>query len=271
MIRVALAGPRGRMGSEAVHTLMKNSSIDLVAVLDYKEIGKVLSETSIFPANYEIPVYNKIEELLQIEKPDVFLDLTTPESVYDHAEHCLTKQVKVVIGTTGMSEKQSSSLQKLSDENQTACIIAPNFALGAIMMMKFAKMAAAYFPDVEIIELHHDQKLDAPSGTATKTASLISEVRKPHQQGHPEEKEVLQGARGASYQGIPIHSVRLPGFTAHQKVIFGDTGQLLTIQHDSMSRQSFMSGIVFAIEKVMQTNDYIVGLENLLTEEGDLR
>jgi 4-hydroxy-tetrahydrodipicolinate reductase len=144
------------------------------------------------------------------------------------------------------------------------CMIVPNFAVGAVLMMKFAKMAAKYFADVDIIEKHHDGKLDAPSGTAIKTAELIRENRVPKKQGHPDEKETLPGARGADLDGIRLHSVRLPGLVAHQEVIFGSPGQTLTIKHDSINRTSFMAGIRLSIEKVMETKGLTYGLENIL-------
>ncbi len=131
-------------------------------------------------------------------------------------------------------------------------------------MMKFSKMTAKYFPDVEIIEMHHDQKLDAPSGTAVKTAQMISEVRNPKKQGHPNEAETIQGARGANLDGMPIHSVRLPGLIAHQQVLFGADGETLTIRHDSYNRASFMSGVKLAVETVMNLDTFVYGLENII-------
>jgi 4-hydroxy-tetrahydrodipicolinate reductase len=169
-----------------------------------------------------------------------------------------------VIGTTGFSNEDLERLTELAQEKNTGAIIAPNFAIGAILMMKFSQMAAKYLPDVEIIEKHHDQKLDAPSGTALKTAQLITEVREEKRQGHPDEKEDLEGARGAELQGIRIHSVRLPGLVAHQEVMFGGEGQLLTIRHDSMNRASFMPGVKMAVESVMNIEGLVYGLENIM-------
>ncbi len=264
MIRVAIGGPRGKMGQEAVHTVMNHPEFELVAVLDYKDIGRHLSESSEFPSSYTVPVYLDLKDLLNQQKPDVFVDLTTPHQVYEHTKMCLMSEVRPVIGTTGFTEEQLKECTELAKRMHLGGIIAPNFALGAVLMMKFAAMAASYFPDVEIIEMHHDQKLDAPSGTAYKTAQLIAESRIEHKQGHPDEKETLEGARGASYEGIPIHSVRLPGLVAHQQVLFGGEGQLLTIRHDSFNRQSFMSGVSFSIKKVMDLEELIYGLENVL-------
>jgi 4-hydroxy-tetrahydrodipicolinate reductase len=264
MIRVAIGGPRGKMGQEAVHTIMNNENMELVAVLDHKEIGELLSESPEFPASYDVPVFLELESLITIIRPDVFLDLTTPHQVFEHTKLCLQNNVRPVIGTTGFTDEQLRHCTTLAKNNQLGCIVAPNFAIGAVLMMKFAKMAAAYFPDVEIIEMHHDQKLDAPSGTAYKTARMIAEVRPSHKQGHPNEEETIAGARGASFDGIPIHSVRLPGLIAHQQVLFGGDGQLFTLRHDSFNRQSFMSGVTFSINQVMDLTELVYGLENIL-------
>lgn len=264
MIRVAIGGPRGKMGQEAVHTIMNNENMELVAVLDHREIGELLSESPEFPASYDVPVFLDLDTLITMISPDVFLDLTTPNQVFEHTKLCLQRNVRPVIGTTGFTDEQLQHCTKLAKNNKLGCIVAPNFAIGAVLMMKFASMAAVYFPDVEIIEMHHDQKLDAPSGTAYKTAQMISEVRPSHKQGHPNEEETIAGARGASFDGIPIHSVRLPGLIAHQQVLFGGEGQLFTLRHDSFNRQSFMSGVTFSINQVMDLTELVYGLENIL-------
>ena len=264
MIRVAIGGPRGKMGQEAVHTIMNNENMELVAVLDHREIGEFLSESPEFPASYDVPVFLNLDSLITMIRPDVFLDLTTPHQVFEHTILCLQNNVRPVIGTTGFTDEQLQECTILAQNHEVGCIVAPNFAIGAVLMMKFASMAAAYFPDVEIIEMHHDQKLDAPSGTAYKTAQMIAEVRESHKQGHPNEEETIAGARGASFDGIPIHSVRLPGLVAHQQVLFGGEGQLFTLRHDSFNRQSFMSGVTFSINQVMDLRELVYGLENIL-------
>lgn len=264
MIKVAIAGPRGRMGQEAVHTVMNNEGMTLVAVLDHREIASQLGAYEQFPNTYEIPVYTDLTQLFAKNKPDVLIDLTTPEAVYEHTKLALESGVRPVIGTTGFTDEQLQQLTDFAKNNKIGGIIAPNFAVGAVLMMKFAAMAAKYMPDVEIIELHHDQKLDAPSGTAIKTAQLIQENRPSHKQGHPDEKETIPGARGADFDGMRIHSVRLPGLVAHQEVLFGGEGQMLTIRHDSYNRGSFMSGVKICVEKVMELDHLVYGLENIL-------
>lgn len=263
-IRVSIAGARGKMGKEAVHTVMNNPDMELVSVLDYKEVGNTLADTNLFPSSYTAPVFTDLQELHSKTKPDVLVDLTTPEFVYEHTKQALELKIRPVVGTTGFSDEQLEELTTLSKESKIGCIIAPNFAVGAVLMMKFAEQAAKYLPDIEIIEMHHDQKLDAPSGTAMKTAHLISQERPIHEQGHAREKETLPGARGANYDGMRIHSVRLPGLVAHQQVLLGGDGQLLTLRHDSFNRGSFMSGVVLSINTVMDKEELIYGLEHII-------
>jgi 4-hydroxy-tetrahydrodipicolinate reductase len=197
-------------------------------------------------------------------KPDVLVDFTTPHSVYRHMEICLKYGVRPVVGTTGLSPEQLHEMTERYQEAGLGAIIAPNFAIGAILCMKFSAMAAKYMPHVEIIELHHDRTLDAPSGTALKTAEMIASVREDLKQGHPEEKETIPGARGAEYEGFRIHSVRLPGMVAHQEVLFGAVGQTLSIRHDSINRESFMPGVNMAVKAVVNMNNLIYGLEHLI-------
>lgn len=263
-IKVAIAGARGRMGQEAVHTVMKDQNLELVSVLDYKEVGETLAATNLFPQTFTVPIFMDLAELFNKTKPDVLVDLTSPESVYKHTLEALELGIRPVVGTTGFSDEELKELSAYSAENGIGCIIAPNFAIGAVLMMKFAEQAAKYLPDIEIIEMHHDQKLDAPSGTAMKTANLIANHRKTRIQGHHKEKETISGARGANYDGMRIHSVRLPGLVAHQQVLLGGDGQLLTIRHDSFNRGSFMSGIALSINKVMELENLVYGLENII-------
>jgi 4-hydroxy-tetrahydrodipicolinate reductase len=206
----------------------------------------------------------EVEQRLASLRPDVLVDFTTPHSVYRHMELTLRLGVRPVVGTTGLTAEQIKDLSVRYKEAKLGAIIAPNFAIGAILCMKFAAIAAKYMPHVEIIELHHDRKLDAPSGTAIKTAELIAAARNEMKQGHPDEAESIAGARGADYHGFRIHSVRLPGMVAHQEVLFGATGQTLSIRHDSISRESFMPGVNMAIKAVMNLEELVYGLEHLI-------
>ncbi|MGM0124489.1 dihydrodipicolinate reductase [Enterococcus sp. AZ194] len=262
MIKIVVAGFNGRMGSTATKMVLANETFELVGVLDPLEQKKNLSE---FPeyAQVDVPIFTDKETLLS-SQPDVWIDFTMPEFALEHTQFALENRICPVVGTTGFSEADISFLTNLSKEKKTGGLIAPNFAIGAVLMMEFSKKAAKFFPDVEIIELHHDNKLDAPSGTAIKTAEMISQVREPKKQGHLDEVETLQGARGADYDGMRIHSVRLPGLIAHQQVQFGGIGEGLTIRHDSYDRSSFMGGVALGCKEVMERNELVYGLENLL-------
>ncbi|MHA6251117.1 4-hydroxy-tetrahydrodipicolinate reductase [Oceanobacillus sp. CAU 1775] len=262
-IKIILAGPRGQMGQEAIQMIEKMSNFQLVAVIDHKNDGKVLNDIVPFQAS-NTPVFENPEMCFQEVEADVFIDLTSPKTGYIHTKLALENNLRCVIGTSGFTEQSVNELKEIADAKQLGCIIAPNFAIGAVLMMKFSQMAATYFPDVEIIEKHHDKKVDAPSGTAVKTAEMIRKSRESKIQGHPEEHSEMEGARGATFDGMHIHSVRLPGFVAHQEVIFGGPGQLLTIKHDSINRDSFMDGIKVSVNKVMEMDKLVYGLENIL-------
>ncbi|WP_132767083.1 4-hydroxy-tetrahydrodipicolinate reductase [Tepidibacillus fermentans] len=251
-----VSGANGRMGREVVKMLKKDDDLLYVGGID--PIVSSQQETD------DNPIYQRLEEALIAEKPDVIVDFTNPHVVKDNVRTAIELGVSPVVGTTGLTLEDILILDKLAKEHEIGGVIAPNFAIGAVLMMKFAQTAAKYMPNVEIIEYHHDQKLDAPSGTALKTAELIQQVRKELKQGHPNEKETLIGARGGAFSGFRIHSVRLPGLVAHQEVILGDLGQTLTIRHDSIDRESFMPGVNLAIKKVKSLRGIIYGLEHLL-------
>jgi 4-hydroxy-tetrahydrodipicolinate reductase len=186
---------------------------------------------------------SSLESVIDEARPEVVIDFTTPESAFGNARLCLERGLHVVVGTTGITEDELEQLRRLASDSEGNCFLAPNFAIGAVLMMEAAKLVAPHMPAWEIVELHHDQKLDAPSGTAKRTGELIA---------------AAGGAKG------PIHSVRLPGLVAHQEVIFGGLGETLTIRHDSLSRESFMPGVVLAVRKVAELDGLVVGLEQLL-------
>lgn len=262
MVKVLVSGALGRMGQTVVKAVLDDCELELVAAVDIKggmDIGEVIGAGKL-----GVAVDTDLKAAIEKAKPDVMVDFTQPHVVYQDASTAIAMGVSPVIGTTGMSAEQLESLGALAKEHNTPAFIAPNFAIGAVLMMLFAKQAAKYMPHVEIIELHHDNKLDAPSGTALQTAKLIGEARASMQQGHPDEVEKVAGARGADVDGMRIHSVRLPGYVAHQEVIFGGLGQTLTIRHDSIDRTSFMPGVVLACKKVRALDGLVVGLENLL-------
>lgn len=263
-IKLVIAGARGRMGSTALMAAGEAADIEVVAALDYKYDGKYLHNGTITDVKDGIPVYTSLSALKAAHEPDVLLDVTDPDAVFSNASEALTLGMDVVIGTSGLTDEMLADLETLSAEQEKSCIIAPNFSIGAVLMMKFAQQAARYLGDIEILEMHHDRKLDAPSGTAVKTADMIREVRAAHIQGHPEEQEKLQGARGADVEGMKIHSIRLPGLLAHQEVLLGGEGELLSIRHDSFDRKSFINGIVLAVREASTRTQFVYGLEKII-------
>ncbi|MBR1421598.1 MAG: 4-hydroxy-tetrahydrodipicolinate reductase [Selenomonadaceae bacterium] len=248
MIRVLVNGANGRMGRTVCEAVKNDPDLEFVGGVD------------VFGDGVERDLKTAIEKF----QPQVMIDFTRPDVVLENVLTALNLKVAVVVGTTGLNDESKEKIRLAAESNQTPAFIAPNFAIGAVLMMLFARQAAKYLPDVEIIELHHDKKLDAPSGTAIQTAAMISEVREKHTQGHPDEVEKIPCARGAQIDGIRIHSVRLPGYVAHQEVIFGGLGQTLSIRHDSMDRNSFMPGVVLAAKKVLDLKGLTVGLEKIL-------
>lgn len=249
MIKVAVCGALGKMGAEVCNAVEECSETELVAKIDIAGSG----------------TYQSIEEAHRVCDIDVLVDFTQPASIFENAKYCLNNEIKIVIGTTGLKDEEIDFLKDLSVKNNTSCLIAPNFSTGAVLMMMFSKQAAKYFDNAEIIELHHNQKKDAPSGTAIKTALMMSEEKDSFVKGNCPEKETVQGARGGiSYSDIHIHSVRMPGYIASQEVIFGSSGQVFKIRHDSMDRKCYMQGVLLAVKHVAQNNDFIYGLENIL-------
>lgn len=263
MIRIVVAGASGRMGQEVVKMIGQINHFSMVAGVSRSKIGLDIGQViGVAPMNMYFT--ETVMEAVSRYKADVLVDFTTPLSVKENAAMAIKAGVRPVIGTSGLSEKDIEGLRTQCKRKGIGAIIAPNFAIGAVLMMAFAAKAAKYLPHLEIIESHHDKKLDAPSGTAWKTADLISKNRPKIQQGHPQEMELLEGVRGANWQGFRIHSIRLPGLLAHQEVLLGGEGEILSIRHDSLHRESFMSGVKLAIEKVMYLDHLVYGLDNIL-------
>lgn len=267
MIEVMVTGACGRMGREAARTVWIADDMVLAGAVDSRGEGTDIGQI-IECGRTGINIENNLEEFLKIKRPDVAVDFTEPQSVYRNALKYLAYGVRPVIGTTGFDAAQIKEIIDLSEKKGIGGLIAPNFAIGAILMMRYAAEAARFLPDVEIIEMHHDKKIDAPSGTAIKTAEIILERRgDEYQQGLATEIETLPGARGGKYTGgIRIHSVRLPGLVAHQEVILGGLGQTLTIRHDSITRESFMPGVLLAVRRSMHLDKVVYGLDKLLFE-----
>ncbi len=252
MIKVAVCGACGKMGQEVIKAVVNDPELELVAKIDIVE---------------KEDVFKNIDDALKASEVDVLVDFTQPKSIFENAKICLNNGVRPVIGTTGLSDEQVEELKKLAEEKNLSCLIAPNFTIGAVLMMMFAAQAAKYFDNAEIIELHHNQKKDAPSGTAIKTAKMMAGEfeNKSFATGNCEEIELLKGSRGGvSYSDIHIHSVRMPGYMASQEVIFGLPGQVLKIRHDSVDRSCYMPGVLLAVKHVMKGYDFVYGLEKIL-------
>ncbi|WJH34179.1 4-hydroxy-tetrahydrodipicolinate reductase [Paenibacillus sp. CC-CFT747] len=262
-IRVAVAGASGRMGQEVVKMVLSDPELTLVAAVDRSsrdlDAGRMVGREEC-----GILLTNDLELTLVESKPDVMVDFTTPQSVVSNALLAIKHNVRPVIGTTGFTPEDIEELDRQCREQGIGGIIAPNFSIGAILMMKFAAQAAKYMPHVEIIEYHGDQKLDAPSGTSIKTAEMIAANRQELHQGNPKEEETIEGARGGLYSGFRIHSVRLPGVFAQQEVIFGGYGQTLKIRHDSYERAGYMPGVAIAVKKAMELTGIVYGFENFI-------
>lgn len=255
MIKVAVTGALGRMGSEVVSSVNADPELELVARIDPS-----------FDATDQ-GTYATLQEAIKAHDIDVLVDFTRPNVVAQNVRIALEQGINCVVGTTGLTQEVLEELATHA-RNEACLFVAPNFAIGAVLMMRVSQLIAKYLPHVEIIELHHDRKLDAPSGTALRTAELIANARNhaPVKPGKETENAGLEGARGADYHDISIHSVRLPGLVAHQEVIFGGQGQTLTVRHDSIDRTSFMPGVMLACKKVIAQRGLIVGLEHLMED-----
>jgi 4-hydroxy-tetrahydrodipicolinate reductase len=245
MINVAVLGARGRMGSEVVKAVEAVEGLALVAALD---LGDSL-------------------EQLKGSAAHVVVDFTTPDSVMANLEFLIDNGINVVVGTTGFDDAKLATVKGwLAQNPSVGVLIAPNFAIGAVLMMEFAAKAARYFESAEIIELHHPAKVDAPSGTAARTAELMSAARKEAGLGAMPDATTtaLDGARGALVVGIPVHSVRARGLVAHQEVLFGGLGETLTIRHDSIDRAGFMPGVILGVRKIVNTPGLTHGLDKFM-------
>ena len=244
MIKVGVLGARGRMGSEVVKAIAEASDLELVAALD---LGDSL-------------------DALVSKGAQVVVDFTTPDSVMANLEFLISKNINAVIGTTGFDDARIAKIKSLLASSKSGVLIAPNFAIGAVLMMEFATKAAKYFESAEIIELHHPNKVDAPSGTAARTAELMSKSRKEAGLAPMPDATTssLDGARGATAGDIPVHSVRLRGLVAHQEVLLGGIGETLSIRHDSIDRVGFMPGVLLGVRQVVSHPGLTFGLENFM-------
>jgi 4-hydroxy-tetrahydrodipicolinate reductase len=246
-LRVAVLGAKGRIGSEAVRAVEAADDLDLVAAVGRGDPLEALTDAG----------------------TQVAVELTHPDAVMGNLEFCVRNGIHAVVGTTGWTPERLATLEGwLAASPGTGVLIAPNFSIGAVLTMSFARQAARWFESVEVVELHHDRKADAPSGTATRTAQIVAAARA--EAGRPRQQDptthALDGARGADVDGVPVHSVRLRGLLAHQEVLFGGTGEILTIRHDSLHHSSFMPGILLAARTVPGRPGLTFGLEHFLED-----
>jgi 4-hydroxy-tetrahydrodipicolinate reductase len=269
-IPVVVNGAAGKMGREVIKAIAAAEDLTLVGAIDRspevqgRDVGEVAG-----CGELEIPILADLQATLvmatQEKQPPVMVDFTHPDSVYENTRAAIAYGVRPVVGTTGLSPEQIQDLAEFADKASMGCLIVPNFSIGMVLLQQAAVRASQYFDHVEIIELHHNQKADAPSGTAIQTAQMLEELGKPFNPPQVKETEKMAGARGSiTGDGIRIHSVRLPGLIAHEEVIFGAPGEIYTLRHDTSDRASFMPGVLLAIRKAIGLKSLVYGLEKIL-------
>ena len=258
-VRVVVQGALGRMGREVVNAICRQDGMQVVGAVDLKATGDNLPLPD---GSGSVPISSDLERIIIDCQPDVLVDFTIAQATMPAVRIAVSKGVNLVIGSTGLTKAEINDIDRLSQANQVGAVVAPNFALGAVLMMHLAKIAAKYLDYAEIIELHHHLKVDSPSGTALSTAQAMAAAK-----GKPflaVEQNKAYASRGEQVEGITIHSVRLPGLLAHQEVILGGPGQTLSIRHDTISRECFMPGVIMAVKKVAEHKGLVYGLDTLL-------
>ena len=253
MIRVGVFGAGGRMGATVCEAVLAAPDLELVAAIDPFHAGEHVGSIEIAADR----------SALAAAGAEVAVDFTVIDAARENVQWCAANGVHAVVGTTGFGEAELADLAGVFASSTANAVIAPNFAIGAVMLMRFAELAAPHFDSVEIIEMHHEHKIDAPSGTAMLTAQRIAAASKDWV-ADPTTKVVAEGARGGTVEGIPVHALRVRGMVASQEVLFGTTGQSLSIRHDTYDRSSFMPGVVLAVRKVADTPGLTIGLDGLL-------
>jgi 4-hydroxy-tetrahydrodipicolinate reductase len=262
---VAVYGALGKMGREIISAVSGDTELNLVGAVDIRaEAGSIALDNG-----QKIPLYSNVEALLSIIRPDVIVDFSIAAAAMPMIRIAAKSGISMIIGTTGFSSDNLEEIQHLAKDNKVGIIVSSNFALGAVIMMHLAKIASKHFDSAEIIEMHHDEKADAPSGTALTTARGMIEARQGKPFQYPvTKKESLGGTRGGQLDGIAIHSVRLPGFVASQEIIFGLQGQTLKIRHDAINRECYMPGVIMAVKEVLKMRGSVHNLDDLLQTGG---
>ena len=259
-IRVIVHGALGKVGQELVNGLYQEPEIQLVGAVDLKASENYLALPD---GSGKVPISTDLNDILNKCQTDVLVDFTIAQATMPAVRKAAEQGVNLVIGTTGLTANELAEIEQLSKDNRIGVVVAPNFALGAVLMMHLSRIAAKYFDYAEIVELHHHLKADSPSGTALSTAKVIGEARgKPF--SRPPEHGKPSDSRGKEVEGIAIHSIRLPGLMAHQEVILGASGQTLSIRHDTINRECYIPGVILAIREVVKRQGFIYGLDALL-------
>lgn len=269
-IPVVVNGAAGKMGREVIKAVASAQDMMLVGAVDRNDayLGRDVGEVAGCGA-LEVPIVNDLQSILVLATQEkvqgVMVDFTHPDGVYDNARSAIAYGVRPVVGTTGLSAEKIQELAEFAEKASTGALIIPNFSIGMVLLQQAAVRASKYFDHVEIIELHHNQKADAPSGTAIKTAQMLANLGKTYNPPSVKETENITGVRGGvADDNIRIHSVRLPGLIAHQEVIFGAQGQIYTLRHDTSDRSCYMPGVLLAIRKVTELKSLVYGLEKIL-------
>jgi 4-hydroxy-tetrahydrodipicolinate reductase len=261
-IKVVVVGAAGRMGRETLKALTPQEGFEVVACVGRSRAGS--SVRDIEPTAPDLVLEDKLGAALDRTQPDAIVSFAHYSAAASHAELATKRGIPFVFGMTGISDHDVRSIKAMCQETSVPGMIVPNFAIGAVLMMRFAEMAAKWIPDCEIIELHHDRKEDAPSGTAMLTAQKIGNARQQEPTRLPRPTIKVEGARGGNANGVPVHSVRLPGLLAHQMVMFGGPGEVLTLRHDSLDRAGFMNGVRLCLREVRNLNGLTIGMDRLL-------
>lgn len=258
-IKVVIHGASGRVGQVLINTLYRDTQVKLVGAVDVKASG----EKMVLGDGSSIPFSTSLEQVLAATQPEVMVDFTLAHATMPAVRTAVKHHVHLVIGTTGLTADEVAEIGRLTADNKVGAVLASNFALGAVLMMYFSKIAAKYMDYAEITELHHQAKIDAPSGTAINTARMMAAYRgRPFSQAVDQDKNFP--SRGQEVEGVHIHSVRLPGLMAHQEVMLGGLGQTLTIRHDTINRECYVPGVLLAIQEVVKRQGLVQGLDNIL-------
>ena len=260
-VKVAVHGALGKMGREVLNALSRDPNIEPVGAVSRRAVEDYLSLPD---GSGLIPLSADLEEIITRTRPQVVVDFSNTKAATKAIRAASAAGINVVTGTTGLSEATLKEAEALAEEHDVGIIVASNFALGAVFLLHMARQAARYFDYADITEMHHEAKVDAPSGTALALAKAMAEGKGGPFTAPSPEKETLKGTRGGQHQGITIHSRRMPGLMAHHEIVFGAQGQTLTFRHDTINRECYMPGVIMAVEEVVKFKGLIVGLENVL-------